>query len=182
MEKTDSPWNVPVAVEDIPDTGRHMEVEAPAAIRAALAKLAGVRELPQLSAVFDLARHGAGVHVSGQVNALVGQTCVVTLEPIESTLEEAIDVVFAQAVGGEGLVGVKPSGRRATASEGEPPEPIVGGKVDLGALATEFLLLGIDPYPRRPGAEFAPPKIADSGEHPFAALETLKKRLGGGQS
>lgn len=182
MEKTDSPWNVPVAVEDIPDTGRHMEVEAPAAVRAALAKLAGIRELLRLSAVFDLARQGAGVHVSGQVNAQVGQTCVVTLEPIESRLEEAIDVVFAPAVGGDGLVGAKPSGRRATASQVEPPEPVVGGKVDLGALATEFLLLGIDPYPRRPGAEFAPPKIANSGEHPFAALETLKKRLGGGQS
>ncbi len=182
MEKIDSPWNVPVAVEDIPDTGRHMEVEAPAAVRAALAKLAGVRELPQLSAVFDLVRQEAGVHVSGQVHARVGQTCVVTLEPIESRLEEAIDVVFAPAAPGEGLGATKPSGRRATASEGEPLEPMVGGKVDLGALATEFVLLGIDPYPRRPGAEFAPPKIADSGEHPFAALETLKKRLGGGQS
>ena len=27
--------------------------------------------------------------------------------------------------------------------------------IDLGALATEFLMLGIDPYPRKAGAEFA---------------------------
>jgi hypothetical protein len=183
MEKTGSPWSVSVAVEDIPDTGLHIEIEAPAAVRAELAKLAAVRDLPQLSAVFDLARQGAGVHVLGQVSAQVGQTCVVTLEPIESTLEEAIDVVFAPAVAGvEGLAGAEPDGRQAKAGEGEPPEPMLGGKVDLGALATEFLLLGIDPYPRKPGAEFAPPQVADSGEHPFAALETLKKRLGGGQS
>jgi hypothetical protein len=48
-------------------------------------------------------------------------------------------------------------------------------------LATEFLILGIDPYPRKPGAQFATPKIEDAGEHPFAALESLKKNLGGDQ-
>ncbi len=66
-------------------------------------------------------------------------------------------------------------------SDDEPPEPLVDGTVDLGALATEFLILGIDPYPRKAGAQFAPPKVEDAGEHPFAALEALKKLLGGGQ-
>ena len=70
----------------------------------------------------------------------------------------------------------------ATADDGdEPPEPLVGGTIDLGALATEFLLLGIDPYPRKAGAEFAPPKAEDDGAHPFAALEALKKRSGSGK-
>ena len=83
MDKTASPatvlWSVPVAVDDIPDTGLHIEIEAPAATRAALAELAAVRELPQLTAVFDLTRQGDGIHVAGQVSARVGQTCVVTL-------------------------------------------------------------------------------------------------------
>ena len=73
-------------------------------------------------------------------------------------------------------------GHHAEPDDEEPPEPLIGGTVDLGALATEFLLLGIDPYPRKAGAEFAPPKVEDGGEHPFAALAALKKRLGGGQS
>ncbi len=34
------------------------------------------------------------------------------------------------------------------------------GTVDLGAIATEFFLLGIDPYPRKEGAEFEAPKVA----------------------
>ena len=84
-----------MAVDDIPDTGLHLEIEAPAAARAELAELAGVRDLPRLAAVFDLTRQGAGVHVSGQVSAKVGQTCVVTLEPIENAVEEAVDLVFA---------------------------------------------------------------------------------------
>lgn len=171
MDKTSNPWSVPVVLEDIPDTGLHMEIEAPATVRAELAKLAGARELPELSAAFDLTRQGAGAHVAGQVNARVGQTCVVTLEPIENQLAEWVDVVFA------------PSGAApAKKGDDEPPEPMVDGKLDLGALATEFFLLGIDPYPRKPGAEFAQPKVVDGGEHPFAVLETLKKRIGGGQS
>ncbi len=45
MKKTDSQWSVPVAVEDIPDTGLHREIEAPAAVRAAVAALAQLRGL-----------------------------------------------------------------------------------------------------------------------------------------
>lgn len=162
---------MPVSVEDIPDIGLHMEIEAPAAVRAQIAELAAIRELPQLSAVFDLIRNQGGVHVAGLVKAKVGQTCVVTLEPIESAVEEAVDLVFAP-----------PAVDLATGADEEPPEPLVGGKVDLGALATEFLLLGIDPYPRKPGAQFAPPKVEKDGDRPFAALAMLKKRLGGSQS
>jgi hypothetical protein len=179
MKKNADPWSVPVAVEDIPDIGLHVEIDAPPAARAELAELAGLRDLPELSAAFDLARRGAEVHVSGNVNARVGQTCVVTLEPIENAVAEAVDLKFVPASGTE----VDPKSVRKRPLDGdEPPEPLYGGSLDLGALAVEFLILGIDPYPRKAGAEFAPPKDEDSGKHPFAALESLKKNLGGGQS
>ena len=56
------------------------------------------------------------------------------------------------------------------------PEPLVGGVVDLGALATEFLILGLNPYPRKSGAIFEalPEGKPDNG--PFAALAPLAKR------
>jgi uncharacterized metal-binding protein YceD (DUF177 family) len=180
MRNIGSPWSVPVAVEDIPDTGLHIEIDAPAAIRAAVAEFAALRELSRLSAVFDLTRHGAVVHVCGQVSARVGQTCVVTLEPIESTVEETVDLKFAPAPAGETEPEPKSARKRARSAD-EPPEPLVDGTLDLGALATEFLILGIDPYPRKAGAQFAAPKVEDAGDHPFAALAALKKRLGSGQ-
>ncbi len=34
MKKAANPWSVPVAVEDIPDAGLHIAIEAPAATRA----------------------------------------------------------------------------------------------------------------------------------------------------
>jgi uncharacterized metal-binding protein YceD (DUF177 family) len=161
IQKSEYVWTVPVAAEEIPESGLYVAIEAPAAVRDQLAKLAGVRDLPELSAVFDLVRKGARVEVTGRVSARVGQTCVVTLEPMESVLDEPVDVIFA------------PAGAAVPHAD-EEPEPMIDGTLDLGALATEFLLLGIDPYPRKAGVEFAPPKLEDSGERPFAVLETLK--------
>ena len=175
MENTQNPWSVPVAVDNIPETGLHIEAKAPAEVRAQLVKLANLRDLPHLSAVFDLTRRGGGVHVAGRVKARVGQTCVVTLEPLENDLDEPINVLFAPRL----EVAAKDDGADRRAGDEEPPEPLIEGKVDLGAVATEFLLLGIDPYPRKAGAEFAAVKTADDSARPFAALEALKKRLGG---
>jgi hypothetical protein len=174
MQKNQSPWSVPVAVDEIPDTGLHVEIDAPDIVRAQLTGLAGLRELSRLSGVFDLVRRGTSVRVTGQVNARVGQTCVVTLEPIESEVQEIVDLKFAPSLA------VEPTGDTSGAAEEDPSEPLSDGKVDLGAIAIEFLLLGIDPYPRKPGAEFSPLKSEDDSAKPFAALEALKKRLSGG--
>src|SRR6185369_9221874 len=132
-----SPWSVPVSVDDIPDSGRHMEIEAPETTRAAVAELAGVRELPHLTATFDLTKMGAGVHAVGHVSARVGQTCVVTLDPVENRVEEAIDLRFSPHVMPPAVDAPK------VARTEEDLEPLVGGVIDLGAVATEFLLLGI---------------------------------------
>ena len=63
----------------------------------------------------------------------------------------------------------------------DAPEPLVGNAIDLGAIATEFLILGLDPYPRKPDVVFETPPAGDEPAHPFAALAGLKKGQGGGQ-
>jgi hypothetical protein len=61
-------------------------------------------------------------------------------------------------------------------SEDEPEvEPLINDTVDLGAIATEFLLLGIDPYPRKPEAVFEAPSTENQADHPFATLASLRK-------
>ena len=47
-------------------------------------------------------------------------------------------------------------------SADEEPEPLIGNSVDLGLLATEFLILGVDPYPRKPDAAFEAPAAAEA--------------------
>ena len=178
---TDAPlWSVPVAAIEVPETGRWFELIADAATRTALAKAAGVAALPRLEAGFELTRHGSdGVRVTGRVVATVGQNCVVTLEPIESTVDEAVDVVFLPPdESGKPSKTHDAETQDAEVSDAlveDPPEPLRDGVVDLGALATEFLLLGIDPYPRKAGAQFDAPPAGEPASHPFAALAALKK-------
>jgi uncharacterized metal-binding protein YceD (DUF177 family) len=168
-----SPWSVPVAVENLPDEGLHREILASDAECAGVVALAAVRAVSGLAAELDVMREGNGVHVSGRVHARVGQNCVVTLEPIETEIDEPIEVSFAPVAEDSNV----PDVRKA---DNDPPEPLINGTIDLGAIATEFLILGIDPYPRKAGVEFTPPAVADDGPHPFAVLAALKKRPSGG--
>ncbi len=164
-------WTSPVVVASVPETGRRLDLVADGATRDAIAKAAGLAALARLEAGFDLTRQGSdGLRVVGRVSADVVQSCVVTLEPIESQIDEPVDLVF--------LPDVEPAADavdlQALETE-DPPEAIRDGVIDLGAVATEFLLLGLDPYPRKPGAVFAAPPAGDPVSNPFAALASLKK-------
>ena len=174
MENNAIPWAMGVVVQDIPEAGLHLEIEAPEEVRTALARLVNVSDIKQVVAAFDLTRRGAGVHVAGQVKAQLRQTCVVSLELMDAQVDETVDLLFmpGKAVNEVDLAEV----------DEELPEPLLDGKIDVAAITTEFLLLGIDPYPRKPGVEFSAQKADDNGVHPFAALETLKRRQNEGQS
>lgn len=173
------PWSVPVAVADVPpETGAHFALTADEQARAAIARIAGIRELSQLDATFDVTRQGAdGLHVLGEVFATVGQNCVVTLEPLANEIEEKVDILFSPPLPGVELEEDEDdeSGKRSGGSKRnlDGPEPLLDGAIDLGALAIEFLLLGIDPYPRKPGAKFDPPRDLEPDPGPFAALAGL---------
>jgi uncharacterized metal-binding protein YceD (DUF177 family) len=176
MTKADSKplWSLPVAVGDIPESGRRYDLVPDASLRTALAKLAGLRELASLKATFDVSRHGSrGLRVSGRVEATVGQTCSVTLEPMENKVDENVDVLFlppSELFADDGTTAATET------IDPDAPEPLIGDSIDLGAIATEFLLLGIDPYPRKRDAAFDPPAVEeDTSSHPFAALAALKK-------
>ncbi|HWK95797.1 MAG TPA: DUF177 domain-containing protein [Pseudolabrys sp.] len=171
------PWSVPVTLDQIPESGLHREIEAPQPARDAIARLAELREVPAVSATFDLAKRGGKLEVSGRVRARVGQTCVVSLEPMETEIDEAIDLTFAPPAAGAVLDEHGASEPPRPAGE-DAPEPLIGNSIDLGAIAAEFLILAIDPYPRKEGAEFAPPAVEETGNKPFAALAALQKNPG----
>lgn len=172
----DIPWSFPVLVAQVPEAGLHQALDTTAAQRERMAATAGVNAMPQAEASFDIVPAAGGrFHVTGRVRARVEQTCVVTLDPVENQVDEPIDVEFAPPSQ------IPVSAKSVQKDEGEdaeipdPPEPIVSGAIDLGRLAMEFLMLGIDPYPRKPGVVFVAPEVPmDPEEHPFAALKALK--------
>lgn len=177
------PWQVPLAATDVPEEGAHFDLTAEAEVRAAVARIAGLRDLPRLEASFDVHRHGAdGLLVQGTVSATVGQSCVVTLEPVTNEVEEKIKLVFepppllpAVLARKDAEDAGEDTKERKVEVPWDAPEPLVGGRIDLGALATEFVLLAIDPYPRKPGAVFDPPPSEPRDPGPFAALAKLSK-------
>jgi Large ribosomal RNA subunit accumulation protein YceD len=167
-----TPWQVPVAVEDVAGAGAQFDLVADADVRAAVARMAGLRELSRFEASFAVTRHGSdGLKVAGKVSATVGQTCVVTLEPIANEVAEDVDLIFMPRA--SDAPGATETSEPSAADDNT--EPLLGGIVDLGAIATEFLVLGLDPYPRKPGAVFQPPPEAAADESPFVALAALKQ-------
>jgi hypothetical protein len=167
-----APWSVPVAVDDVAESGEHIELVADAQTRAAVARVAGLRELPRLQATFDVTRYGAGgLRIEGRVSATVGQSCVVTLEPLANEVGEEVHLLFVPQT-----ATIHEAGEAAVAnSSDDDAEPLSGGLIDVGALATEFLILGLDPYPRKPGVLFEPPQQVAPDQSPFAALAALKQ-------
>jgi hypothetical protein len=175
IDKAD-PWSVPVTVAHIPDTGLHRDFEAGHAAREAMAEVAGLREILSASASLDVTLKGGGrFHVAGRVRARIGQTCVVTLDPIENDIDEPIDLILAPPEQIPQLADLVDEAAESDVEIPDPPEPIVNGVIDLGRLATDALFLAIDPYPRRPDTVFEPPAVAaDPEDHPFAALKALQ--------
>nr|WP_255720777.1 DUF177 domain-containing protein [Acuticoccus kalidii] len=113
---------------------------------------------------------GEGVRVTGRVSGKLRQACVVTLEPVEGTVEETFDLRFHPDIQESTTIDVD-------ADAEDPPEPLDGQSIDIGAIALEYFALGIDPYPRAPGAEFDDIEEGEEEPSPFAALAALKNGM-----
>lgn len=174
------PWRSPVIVAQIPETGLHRQLAATAVERQGLAELAGLRDVIAAEASFDIVpKSGGRVQVTGRVRGRIGQTCVVTLDPIENDIDEEVDLIFAPEAEARRLADLIEEGQdgEEPPEAVDAPEPIIGGIIDLGRIATDALFLAIDPYPRKRGAVFAA-EIAgpDPEDHPFAALKALRDK------
>ena len=173
------PFSRQVKVDALPADGLSQTIAASPDERAALAALNHLPAIASLTATFTARRSGrGGVRVTGDVHAEVTQVCVVSLEPFEATVDEPVDVRFAPVATAETARRAKERDVELVEVDGEdPPDPMVDGKIDLGALTAEFFALGLDPYPRKPGVAFDRPEDAQSDEEsPFAALAEPKKK------
>ena len=187
----DPVWVSPLPVSDVPARGLDVTLVAAERLRAQLAAANGLARIASAEARLHVSRRGReGLHVTGEVRARVTLTCVVSLEQFDSDISEPVDVDFEpspdQRPEREGRSAAR--SRRAPPSPApevevgmddlDAPDPIVDGRIDLGALAQEFLTLGIDPYPRKPGVAFTEPAEPPAKESPFAKLATLTPKTG----
>jgi len=150
----------------------HLRLRPSEAERTAIARLANLHAVDRFEVDLDVEVKGSGiVTVLGKLKADVQPVCVVSLEPFKQNIEEEIDTRFAEDALIEKLT------KRAEDEENEdfePPEQLQDGGIDLGMLATEYLIVALDPYPRKPGIEFAGYGQPEEKKSPFDALKALK--------
>ncbi|WP_332692021.1 YceD family protein [Bosea sp. (in: a-proteobacteria)] len=172
------PLRHPVRVETITLRPMTFELSATQPDFAEIARHLGVASLEALKATCSLSRNGDRVKLEGKITAALHQICVVTLEafPVALTVPLKLDfapeaelAAAAAADAGEGEIDIE-----VLLNEQDPPEPIIDGVIDLGAITLEFLALALDPYPRKPGANFDDVAPEAAPESPFAALARLK--------
>ena len=169
----------PVLVKALPEDGTEVAVEAKPEERVSLARLNGLVDVASLTGRYSFkSEPSGGIRVRGSIAARVTQTCTVSLDPFEADVAEDVDVTFLPEKSLDAWR-AKQKGKvddPQSLDDDDPPDAIVDGRIDLGALTAEFLALGLDPYPRKPGVAFEPdPSGADKDPSPFAALAQLKR-------
>lgn len=168
------PFSRPITIADLPSAGRDITVVANAEELASIARELGLVALHALSGAFHLRPTAKGARLSGEVTARLRQTCVVSLEDFDSEFKEPVELIFAFQDDGD----MRRNERlelEISPTEEDPPDPIINGRIDLGAVSLEFLALGLDPHPRKPGIEFTPAgSEPEKRPSPFAPLATLK--------
>lgn len=176
-----SPVSFSVNVARLPQKGMPVRIEADQTQRDALSSAHGLEAVSRFVAdllVTNWKRHG--VRVSGSVRANITQTCVVTLEPLEATIDEKIEALFLPEDSKLGRLGFEAGGEIVLDAEGDDaPETFSGDHIDVGALSEEFFGLAIDPYPRKQGVEVAAEAPTDKDNAPDdwkAKLSSLVSR------
>lgn len=162
------PFTRPFPLGRVAPTGSQATVEATEAERAAVASALDLPTIRALAGRFTVAGNAERVRVTGRVQADLDQVCVVSLEPFPTEVDEAVDVAFVSPVAGD-VPGAE------VEADLDRPDELVGDTIDLGAIAVEFLALGLDPYPRKPGASFAAAEEERAPTGAFAALSALRR-------
>lgn len=159
-----------------------VHLEPDAAERAEIAKELGLQQLRKLRFAGSLTPEGkADWRLSADLGATVTQSCVVTLDPVTSRIDEAVHRAY-----------LADAPEVPDAAEVEMPEDdtveALPDTLDLRTVMVEALSLALPPYPRAEGAmlegaQVSEPGVApmsDEDAKPFAGLKDLRDKLKGG--
>lgn len=169
------PWTH--AIADMPSSARHYTQIATQTQCSAVAAELGLVGCHSLTADYTIRAIGGGRYkLAGALEAKLTQSCIVTLEPIETLTTIPVEVEFSPNANHP----PKP------AADGEDLEvlslpdlePIESANLNVGRVMFEALASGIDLYPKKPDSKFAwnDPRGTATEIHPFAALAKLKPK------
>jgi uncharacterized metal-binding protein YceD (DUF177 family) len=162
-------WDVEIVT--VPANGSEVRKTASPAEREALAAALAILGCESCTATYRVRRlAGDSYGVRGTLTAEVVQACVITLAPVHDAITATFNVEFRPA--DEAAA----AGGAVDLDDDTDIEPIVENRLAVGRVIFEELAAALNPYPRRPGAEYTPPvEDASTGKvSPFAVLAKLK--------
>lgn len=117
--------------------------------------------------------------LTGTLNADVVQTCVLSLKPVRTLIEEDIDLTLVPTSEFEKqMERIDDDGLIVLGLDTDVPDTYDHGVIELGNFVLEHFALGLDPYPRAEDAEIDKSAIMEAGEvSPFAGLAALKVKM-----
>ncbi|MBU0800184.1 MAG: DUF177 domain-containing protein [Alphaproteobacteria bacterium] len=185
-------WSHGMAVDQIGHRPYKVTLTASPQERKDLARRLRVTAIEDLTATITAEREAGSmiIHVEGQVKGHVIQACVTTGQPVHEDITEDFEGWYADPTQAVPFV----KARREKLNKGErelevlperdDPDLVVDGHIDVAELATQYLSLGINPYPRAgdipPVGLDEPLQVAGPArKNPFAALKDWKSRQNG---
>ena len=132
----------------------------------ALAKRLNVLSVDDLKADVTVQKNDL-IEVSGSFVAHVKQACVVSGEAIEQKVEDSFTEFFCQHSRHENPIDLD--------MDTPDIEVVEDGRIDVGELVVEYLILGLDPFPRKEGIPLVKAGDLEEKENTFAVLKNWKK-------
>ena len=169
----DALWSQPVRLAEVGRGAQRRTLTPSEAERVQIARALNLVDLPELSADVELAPWLDGAVLRGRWRARVVQTCGVTLDPFETPLSGDFEVRAVPT--GSPLAPSEEGAVELDLEADDPPDVLEEDRIDPAAYVVEHLALELDPFPRKPGAEFEAPE-PEPETSPFAALLQLKPR------
>jgi uncharacterized metal-binding protein YceD (DUF177 family) len=174
-----APFKRQLRVDDIGNDEEGAIQASPAECHA-VARMLDLVAVERLDFTYHLRRQAsARIALKGRLQAAATQTCILSLEPVESVLDVPVEMEFW-------LLPLIEELNHQAEDKGHPlrewPEPILEGKIDIGSVIYETFATALDPYPKRQGASLQWQESdaqSDDKEKPeglFAALAQLKQR------
>ncbi len=188
MAKIKPEYSYVLAADAVTVAPKKISLSIDAAEVTALCKRLGITDIRDFEAVIQSKRmaDGCTIHISGAVKAMIEQPCVVTLEPVIEPLDEIFDAYFLDEERVSSFLKAQRQKKemdedalqeRELPEDHEDPEPIIGGKIDVGELVAQALAVGINPYPRSDEAKKRNPDepiYKDPDVKVFAVLKDYK--------
>ncbi|MEO1397332.1 MAG: DUF177 domain-containing protein [Pseudomonadota bacterium] len=177
----------PVNVASLPKKGQRLNLVGDADLRTTLAERFEIDAVETLIGDAEIMpwKRG-GVTVKGKVQAELIQPCAVTGDPINTRIDEIVDLTLVPEGSPLAVPEVSDTGELVLDPEGaDLPETFASDTIDIGVIWIEHFALGFDPYVRKEGAEFSDIAASlnieaeggtDREDSPFAGLAALKKK------